>query len=92
MNVVTEIIGTFEAWLVLRSLGSAGLRIDRQCRNAHAVAWAEEHGIRISMSRSRSSRSASFSRQVARSSTLRRAAASPPGLLSRPPSVTAAPS
>lgn len=32
------VLGAFEAWLVLRSLGSAGLRIDRQCRNAHAVA------------------------------------------------------
>ncbi|OJZ66502.1 cystathionine gamma-lyase [Mycolicibacterium diernhoferi] len=32
------VLGVFEAWLVLRSLGSAGLRIDRQCRNAHAVA------------------------------------------------------
>lgn len=32
------VLGTFEAWLVLRSLGSAGLRIDRQCRNAQAVA------------------------------------------------------
>lgn len=32
------VLGTFEAWLVLRSLGSAGLRIERQCRNAQAVA------------------------------------------------------
>lgn len=32
------ILGPFEAWLALRSLGSAGLRIERQCRNAHAVA------------------------------------------------------
>lgn len=32
------VLGTFEAWLVLRSLGSAGLRIDRQCRSAQAVA------------------------------------------------------
>jgi cystathionine gamma-lyase len=32
------ILGTFEAWLVLRSLGTAGLRIERQCRNAAAVA------------------------------------------------------
>jgi len=32
------VLGAFEAWLVLRSLGSAGLRIDRQCRSAHAVA------------------------------------------------------
>lgn len=32
------ILGAFEAWLVLRSLGTAGLRIERQCRNAAAVA------------------------------------------------------
>lgn len=32
------ILGGFEAWLLLRSLGSAGLRFDRQCRNARAVA------------------------------------------------------
>ncbi|MCK0175034.1 cystathionine gamma-lyase [Mycolicibacterium sp. F2034L] len=32
------ILGPFEAWLVLRSLGSAGLRFDRQCHNAQAVA------------------------------------------------------
>lgn len=32
------VLGAFEAWLVLRSLGSAGLRIERQCRNAQAVA------------------------------------------------------
>ncbi|MCV7434584.1 cystathionine gamma-lyase [Mycolicibacterium bacteremicum] len=32
------VLGAFEAWLALRSLGSAGLRIDRQCRNAQAVA------------------------------------------------------
>ncbi|WP_077090182.1 cystathionine gamma-lyase [Mycobacterium rhizamassiliense] len=32
------ILGGFEAWLVLRSLGSAGLRFERQCRNAQAVA------------------------------------------------------
>jgi len=32
------ILGAFEAWLVLRSLGSAGLRIERQCQNAAAVA------------------------------------------------------
>jgi cystathionine gamma-lyase len=32
------VLGPFEAWLVLRSLGTAGLRIDRQCRNAQAVA------------------------------------------------------
>lgn len=32
------ILGAFEAWLVLRSLGSAGLRFERQCHNAQAVA------------------------------------------------------
>ncbi|MDY6998246.1 MAG: cystathionine gamma-lyase [Actinomycetota bacterium] len=33
-----SILGAFEAWLVLRSLGSAGLRFERQCQNAAAVA------------------------------------------------------
>jgi cystathionine gamma-lyase len=32
------ILGVFEAWLVLRSLGSAGLRFERQCHNAQALA------------------------------------------------------
>ena len=32
------ILGAFEAWLVLRSVGSAGLRFERQCRNALALA------------------------------------------------------
>lgn len=32
------ILGPFEAWLLLRSLGSAGLRFERQCHNALAVA------------------------------------------------------
>jgi cystathionine gamma-lyase len=32
------ILGAFEAWLVLRSLGSVGLRFERQCQNAAAVA------------------------------------------------------
>lgn len=32
------VLGPFEAWLVLRSLGSVGLRFDRQCHNAMAVA------------------------------------------------------
>ncbi len=32
------ILGPFEAWLVLRSLGSFGLRFERQCQNAAAVA------------------------------------------------------
>jgi len=32
------IVGAFEAWLVLRSLGTAGLRFERQCHNAQALA------------------------------------------------------
>ncbi|MED5811873.1 cystathionine gamma-lyase [Mycolicibacterium sp. 050232] len=32
------VLGAFEAWLVLRSLGSAGLRFERQCQNAAALA------------------------------------------------------
>jgi cystathionine gamma-lyase len=32
------ILGAFEAWLVLRSLGTLGLRFERQCQNAAAVA------------------------------------------------------
>ena len=32
------ILGPFEAWLALRSLGSAGLRFERQCHNALAMA------------------------------------------------------
>ena len=31
-------LGPFEAWLALRSLGSVGLRFERQCHNALAVA------------------------------------------------------
>ena len=34
------ILGSFEAWLVLRSLGSVGLRLERQCQNALALASA----------------------------------------------------
>ncbi|MDT5177032.1 MAG: cystathionine gamma-lyase [Mycobacterium sp.] len=33
------ILGPFEAWLALRSLGSAGLRFERQCHNALAMAF-----------------------------------------------------
>jgi cystathionine gamma-lyase len=36
--VGAERLGAFEAWLVVRSLGSAGLRFERQCRNALALA------------------------------------------------------
>ncbi|BBX47450.1 cystathionine gamma-lyase [Mycobacterium cookii] len=32
------ILGGFEAWLLIRSLGSAGLRFERQCANAQALA------------------------------------------------------
>lgn len=32
------ILGSFEAWLLLRSLGTAGLRIERQCHTAAALA------------------------------------------------------
>jgi cystathionine gamma-lyase len=39
------ILGSFEAWLVLRSLGSVGLRFERQCQNALALASAlRSHG------------------------------------------------
>jgi len=34
------ILGAFEAWLLLRSIGSFGLRFDRQCQNALALAIA----------------------------------------------------
>lgn len=33
-----SILGAFEAWLLLRSLGTAGLRFERQCQNAQALA------------------------------------------------------
>jgi cystathionine gamma-lyase len=32
------ILGAFEAWMVLRSLGTLGLRFERQCHNAAALA------------------------------------------------------
>ena len=32
------ILGAFEAWMVLRSVGTAGLRFERQCQNALAIA------------------------------------------------------
>lgn len=34
------ILGSFETWLLLRSLGSFGLRFERQCQNAMALATA----------------------------------------------------
>jgi cystathionine gamma-lyase len=36
--LVGAIVGGFDAWLLLRSLGSAGLRFERQCDNAQALA------------------------------------------------------
>ncbi|OBG81763.1 cystathionine gamma-lyase [Mycobacterium sp. E3298] len=43
------ILGGFEAWLLLRSLASAGLRFERQCQNARAVATmlARHPGARV---------------------------------------------
>jgi cystathionine gamma-lyase len=39
-----SVLGAFEAWLLLRSLGSAGLRFERQCHNATALAtWLRAH-------------------------------------------------
>lgn len=32
------ILGGFESWLLLRSMGTAGLRFERQCQNARALA------------------------------------------------------
>ena len=42
------ILGGFEAWLLLRSLATAGLRFERQCQNARAVATmlARQPGVR----------------------------------------------
>ena len=34
------ILGAFEAWLLVRSMGSLGLRFERQCQNAQALATA----------------------------------------------------
>jgi cystathionine gamma-lyase len=39
-RVAGPILGVFEAWLVLRSIGTAGLRFERQCQNALAIALA----------------------------------------------------
>ena len=39
------ILGAFEAWLLLRSMGSFGLRFERQCQNAQELATAL-HGHR----------------------------------------------
>ncbi|WP_197380868.1 cystathionine gamma-lyase [Mycolicibacterium mengxianglii] len=42
------VLGVFEAWLLVRSLGSAGLRHERQCHNALALATvlAEHPAVR----------------------------------------------
>jgi cystathionine gamma-lyase len=37
-RIAGPILGAFEAWLVLRSIGTAGLRFERQCQNALAIA------------------------------------------------------
>ena len=34
------VLGAFETWLLLRSIGSFGLRFERQCQNAHGLATA----------------------------------------------------
>lgn len=39
-RIAGPILGAFEAWLVLRSIGTAGLRFERQCQNALAMALA----------------------------------------------------
>lgn len=39
-RIAGPILGVFEAWLVLRSVGTAGLRFERQCQNALAIALA----------------------------------------------------
>jgi cystathionine gamma-lyase len=41
--------GALEAWLLLRSIGSLGLRFERQCQNAAALAGALRHhpGVRV---------------------------------------------
>ncbi|MCS6802497.1 MAG: PLP-dependent aspartate aminotransferase family protein [Chloroflexota bacterium] len=42
--VTGSALGPFEAWLALRGLRTLALRLDRQCRNAAALAaWLEEH-------------------------------------------------
>jgi cystathionine gamma-lyase len=39
-RIAGPILGAFEAWMVLRSIGTAGLRFERQCQNAMAMAMA----------------------------------------------------
>jgi cystathionine gamma-lyase len=37
-RIAGPILGAFEAWMVLRSIATAGLRFERQCQNAAAMA------------------------------------------------------
>jgi cystathionine gamma-lyase len=37
-RVAGPILGAFEAWLILRSIATVGLRFERQCQNAQALA------------------------------------------------------
>ena len=41
------VLGAFEAWLVLRGVGSFGLRFERQCQNALAIATALQGHPRV---------------------------------------------
>jgi cystathionine gamma-lyase len=45
------ILGAFEAWLLLRSIGSLGLRFERQCHNAMALAVELQSHPRVRMVR-----------------------------------------
>ncbi|AEG45180.1 cystathionine gamma-synthase [Isoptericola variabilis] len=43
-NSSGAVAGPFDAWLTLRGLRTLGVRMDRHCANAHAVAgWLEQH-------------------------------------------------
>ncbi len=41
------VLGALEAWLVLRSIGTFGLRFERQCQNALALATALRHHPKV---------------------------------------------
>ena len=45
------VLGALESWLLLRSIGTLGLRFDRQCRNAMALATALHGHPRVRMLR-----------------------------------------
>ena len=45
------ILGVFEAWMLLRSIGTLGLRFERQCRNAMALAVELQSHPRVRMVR-----------------------------------------